>query len=730
MPCVPALADGPSGGFWKGCRACLCLLGLPWLQANCVVVTVTWDPQPHPFVSEGVAPGGGRAQVTNLEKKGKTCGQASPSHCLALHWFRSRVGRPGMGPQFGRTAVFDGCVLGYGSLASLYRGGCRQESAANVLEVWMTFVLTWFLGVSRGDTWFILPDLVEVQDVGACVVRLLSHVVALVFRELLCLNGCMPRCLLPHVFDSAGSARVVFGLTQVVVEALLCRDLLSQEFIAGRSWWQFVAPCIANSVSWSECELPESVVAVAGCACCEHGCWFTRAAVGFVCALHVFDVVVRAKQMLVCCVAPLVEHCDNCLWLLLRCIAWLLCSGGVSQNCLCCLVGCRCVALAVEVHRLVALCSGDGFPEWVEGWEVCFISRALCALPDGSLVSAMGVRLAVPPVGVLALRGCSLFRVRRRHVVCLLPLLSVGCSGWWCFHMAFGAMSHAVATFVVKVALSVVRQALVVACVRFANVSECLALPTSDVFFGFASVRVPVEQVTIKKLSFGLAIVFLVGLVRVVPIELSTSACVLYAVVVHPFSFTRCSTLEGLSARQALVRCGLASPSHYLALRWFWSRVGRRESAAGMLELWTACPPLSCLWRWLVCSWVTVFLTLFPRMVSHCPSLHGGLLTPDRCFCNSFLGAVHGGTGRCSSLTSWSVRGAGWFCLWALDLVKLFLPDLVEVQDVGACVVRLWSHVVALVFHELLCLSGCMPRCLLPHVFDSAGSAGVVFGLT
>ncbi|MQL98349.1 hypothetical protein Taro_031055, partial [Colocasia esculenta] len=34
------------------------------------------------------------------------CGPASPSHCLALRWFWSRVGRSGVGPQFGRTAVF------------------------------------------------------------------------------------------------------------------------------------------------------------------------------------------------------------------------------------------------------------------------------------------------------------------------------------------------------------------------------------------------------------------------------------------------------------------------------------------------------------------------------------------------------------------------------------------------------------------------------------------------
>ncbi|MQM12227.1 hypothetical protein Taro_045141 [Colocasia esculenta] len=55
-----------------------------------------------------------------------------------------------------------------------------------------TFVLAWLLGVSRGDTWLSLPDLVEVRDVGARVVRLGSHVVSPVFHELLCLGGCVP----------------------------------------------------------------------------------------------------------------------------------------------------------------------------------------------------------------------------------------------------------------------------------------------------------------------------------------------------------------------------------------------------------------------------------------------------------------------------------------------------------------------------------------------------------
>ncbi|MQM19952.1 hypothetical protein Taro_052965 [Colocasia esculenta] len=48
----------------------------------------------------------------------------------------------------------------------------------------------------------------------------------------------------------------------------------------------------------------------------------------------------------------------------------------------------------------------------------------------------------------------------------------------------------------------------------------------------------------------------------------------------------------------------------------------------------------------LVALVVMVFLTLFPRMCSRCPSLHGCLVqTPDYYFGNPFLGAIRGGTG-------------------------------------------------------------------------------------
>ncbi|MQM18474.1 hypothetical protein Taro_051466 [Colocasia esculenta] len=268
-------------------------------------------------------------------------------------------------------------------------------------------------------------------------------------------------------------------------------------------------PCIVVSFpAESECELQESVDVVAGCTCFERGCWFAHAAVGFVLGLRVRVGVSRRlrehacgvaftgaglwstepstsllelSRCFVCHVAPLVESYNTCLWLLLA-LCWLvanssevlpeffsvgsgggevfpktvLCSflvvaalpSGLRVEVRCCCAG-HCVLVGFPQNgALVVLV--EVLPEPVDR-EVGLVSHALWALPDGGLVSAMGVWLAVPLVGVLASRRGFLFRVRERPVVCLLPLLSVGCSGCWCFHMAFGAMSRTVATFVVKV---------------------------------------------------------------------------------------------------------------------------------------------------------------------------------------------------------------------------------------------------------------------------------------
>ncbi|MQL72181.1 hypothetical protein Taro_004502, partial [Colocasia esculenta] len=82
-------------------------------------------------------------------------------------------------------------------------------------------------------------------------------------------------------------------------------------------------------------------------------------------------------------------------------------------------------------------------------------------------------------------------------------------------------------------------------------------------------------------------------------------------------------------------------------------------------------------------------------VVSALRVLSGCLVQAPNCWlCNPFLGAILGGTGVCSSLTSWRVQGLGWFCLGALNLV--------EVRAEG----------------------------YFRMFFDSAGSAGVVSGPT
>ncbi|MQL78626.1 hypothetical protein Taro_011057 [Colocasia esculenta] len=243
-------------------------------------------------------------------------------------------------------------------------------------------------------------------------------------------------------------------------------------------------------------------------------------------------------------------------------------------------------------------------------------------------------------------------------------------------------------------------------------------------------------------------LVFLVGLVRAAPVELSTSACVLCALraveclVWHsPCGEVMVLTtgksygallsllqqLELMAERRRLVRSGSGAMGARRRRSWHreglfvgcgcsvWGTprcsipvVGLPADVATAENIATSkkASPQSDVT--LSRALVSVLSGCVPisRAVACMPALadgpsggfRNGCRAPDYYFGNSFLGAVYGGTGVCSSLTSWRARGAGWFCLWALDLVELFLPNLVEVRDVGACVVRLWFHVVASVF--------------------------------
>ncbi|MQL80354.1 hypothetical protein Taro_012802 [Colocasia esculenta] len=170
-----------------------------------------------------------------------------------------------------------------------------------------------------------LPSLPRVWDVGACVMRLGSHLVAPVFRELLCLGGCVLRFCFHIAFDSAGSTGVVFGPTLVVglgfspfrcfvfasalLEFLLLwlvRDWLSLLSLVREAHPPYSLQ-VAIFPAWFKCELQESVVAVVGGACYERGCWFARAAIGFV-----FGLRVRVGSRAVPCVPTLADDPPGC----------------------------------------------------------------------------------------------------------------------------------------------------------------------------------------------------------------------------------------------------------------------------------------------------------------------------------------------------------------------------------------------------------------------------------
>ncbi|MQL77538.1 hypothetical protein Taro_009963, partial [Colocasia esculenta] len=291
-------------------------------------------------------------------------------------------------------------------------------------------------GRASGETSFSLGCLVSLEVTPGCSFPTSWRSRMLVLRH--------ETLLLPHVFDSAGSAGVVFGLTRVVVEAFLCfrcfvvlcsrltpllssgRDSLSQEFVAGWLGWRFVARCVANSVSWSERELQECTAAVVVCTCCERGCCFARVAVGFVCSLRVLRCS-RSSSLLVLvevrfpqnCVVLVSGCCGIALWVevsvvwlvavalpsRLRCIAWLPCvlvqfsrtvgccpgegcsqdySGRVSAGC------CATSGLRLSSYSFFGFLGCDGGTPCVpRAGTLASFSRALRALPDGGLFSSL-----------------------------------------------------------------------------------------------------------------------------------------------------------------------------------------------------------------------------------------------------------------------------------------------------------------------------------------------------
>ncbi|MQL98522.1 hypothetical protein Taro_031218 [Colocasia esculenta] len=196
---------------------------------------------------------------------------------------------------------------------------------------------------------------------------------------------------------------------------------------------------VASFPAGSECELQESVANVAGCACYERGCWFARAAVGFVVGMRIRVGLSRRLREPMCGVAFTVGVFARAKQMLVLPGFFSVGSSGVRVP----LSGAAYVL--VEVYRLVSLvvlvevlpgpaCVAStvllaavfSLMDFVcpRGRVICLASRALRTLCDGGLEEA----------------GCvpssSAFR---------------GCSGWWCSAMEVGAVFRTVATFAVKV---------------------------------------------------------------------------------------------------------------------------------------------------------------------------------------------------------------------------------------------------------------------------------------
>ncbi|MQM22977.1 hypothetical protein Taro_056037, partial [Colocasia esculenta] len=264
-----------------------------------------------------------------------------------------------------------------------------------------TFLLTWLLGVSRGDTWLFLPKLVDVRDVGACVVRIWSHAVAPVFRELFCLGGSFlllwlvrdchvvvlgmgPQlgkaavvraffwCSVVALSHSSGDVR---GKSKAGDPVLRCQSIVALACVASRprsvSGVQGGSTCGLSTLWRSKVAmlvvtLPSHVVArcslLTPLLSSARGSSSQKLGVGRVAETAVapcvasssesecFGIVARAKQMF--CVPSLVRCSWSSSLLVLEKVSF-------PQNCVVLVSGCYCVALYVEVHRLFALCSGE-----------------------------------------------------------------------------------------------------------------------------------------------------------------------------------------------------------------------------------------------------------------------------------------------------------------------------------------------------------------------------------
>ncbi|MQM10823.1 hypothetical protein Taro_043721 [Colocasia esculenta] len=149
---------------------------------------------------------------------------------------------------------------------------------------------------------------------GACVMRLRSYVVAPMFCELLYLGGCVPRCCFRIVLSPLGPS---VSYRRVLLLLLGARATSVVDVFA-RSAVGFVFGLRVRVGVSRRLREPACGVAFTGA-----GLFPVDPGV-VLCSVGIFA---QAKKMLVCRVAPLVERCDTCLWLLPD-LCWLVLNPG------------------------------------------------------------------------------------------------------------------------------------------------------------------------------------------------------------------------------------------------------------------------------------------------------------------------------------------------------------------------------------------------------------------
>ncbi|MQL94530.1 hypothetical protein Taro_027184, partial [Colocasia esculenta] len=360
------------------------------------------------------------------------------------------------------------------------------------------------------------------------------------------------------------------------------------------------------------------------------------------------------------------------------------------------------------------------------GRVVCFASCALCALPDGRLVSAVGVRLVVLYHGFWChvahrgdLRGEGPFLLSYLEVELVALLVCILCLEVlvvvWCVALStyvVGAVPCVVSrgesfllAFVVSIAGALVHCVVpwVAPGAGVGTVCRVVCLIVSFVrhFPSLLGVR-GVELSASRTLCDGLCLVvvllplwggcFALSSRRVFSSdheddlgEIEWCRWTLSCVPCRGFRLAASLFLAGL-VRTAPVELLTSARVLYAVV----VRLGDMSGCRGIPE-----------GRILVVVWAAVALRAHRDIIGGVTRVERDLIAAQSAVAIRIVSRPGGRTCGETFLLTW-LFGVSRADTW------LFLPDLVE----------------------LLCLGGCVPRCCFRIVFHSAGSAGVVFGLT